>query len=158
MSDISYAVSLYVQSKTLWFLPPLGPSLASPRANPLPRYLALASDPTALPPPEIGKGKGIFSFKETMVLVPRAHILTEALMRIIARDSKKQSGHFIPSVLAYMNLYVKPRGLLNIDLLPEPFGMLYTNYCMEDGQMDDSEFELKLMRAVGVPVRPSQYL
>jgi hypothetical protein len=104
MSDISYAVSLYVQSKTLWFLPPLGPSLASPRANPLPRYLALASDPTALPPLEVGKGKGIFSFKETMVLVPRAHILTEALMRMMARESRKQSGHFVSSVRAFINI------------------------------------------------------
>ena len=101
-------------------------------------------------------GKGIFSSSETNVLVPRAHILTEALMRIMARDFWKKAGDNAPSILAYMNLYVEPRGLLNIDLLPEPFRTLYKNHM--DGPMDDSEFTLKLMRAVGVPVRPSEYL
>jgi hypothetical protein len=101
-------------------------------------------------------GKGIFSSSETMVLVPRAHILTEALMRIMARDYWKRAGNNTPSILGYMHLYVEPRGLLNVELLPEPFGMLYKNYM--NGPMNTSEFEMKLLRAVGVPVQASEYL
>lgn len=153
---VTAAVCLFPQSKTLWFLPELGASLANPRANPLPRYLALASDPTALPPFEIGMGRGLFRSDQTVVLVPRAHILTEALMRIMARDHGKSAGMHAGAIVGYMSLYVERRGLLNISLLPEPFGVLYAAHT-KDESVTGRELMVRLMRTLGMPVKPSEY-
>ncbi|KAK4038320.1 hypothetical protein C8A01DRAFT_37707 [Parachaetomium inaequale] len=160
---IPAAVTLFPQSETLWFLPQLDASLANPRANPLPRYLALASDTTALPTfvlDEIDMGRGVFKSDKTAVLVPRAHILTEALMRIMARDHGKDVGLFAGSAVGYMSFYVEKRGKLNIDLLPEPFGKLFRAYTSNDEKerMHMKEVLFRLMRAVGVPVEPEEYL
>jgi hypothetical protein len=156
-------VALYTQSATLWFLPQFDASLANPRANPLPPYLALASDTTALPPfvfDGLDMGRGVFKSDKTVVLVPRAHILTEALMRITARDSRHgMLGDCSRSGVNYMSRYVEPRGRLNIDLLPEPFGNLYRIIASNDEDRPTiREILLRLMRACGVPVEPERYL
>ncbi|KAL2017208.1 hypothetical protein VTK56DRAFT_2415 [Thermocarpiscus australiensis] len=149
------AVCLFPQSETLWFLPPLSPYLASPRAHPLPRYLALACDRTALPPFQIGMGRGAFDSDQTVVLVPKVHVLTEALMRIMARDAGKIVGGYAVQHFAYIDLYVHQCGFLDIGLLPEPFGKIYEEF--REGPVPTRDIILQLRRAVGVPVDESLY-
>jgi hypothetical protein len=150
-----YGVGLYVQSETLWFLPPLSATLARPKANPLPPYLAFACDRTALPPCEMGKGRGFFDLDQTVVLVPKAHTLTEALMRIMARDDGKKIGACSAPHFCYIGLYVEKGGILDISLLPEPLKKIYEEF--RDGPESIGSIEIKLKRTLGVPVPPRFY-
>lgn len=148
-----YGVGLYVQSETLWFLPPLDATLANPKANPLPPYLAFACDRTALPPDKPTFGMGVFDSDETVVLVPKAHTLTEALMRIMAADDGNRTGSYAGAHFCYIGIYVEQRGFLDIDLLPRAFANIYKT--MKEGSMGTALIELK--RTLGVPVRPKFY-
>ncbi|KAK4153531.1 thioredoxin reductase [Chaetomidium leptoderma] len=152
---VTTAVMLFVQSKTLWFLPRFRDHLAKPREQQLPRYLALASDKTALPPVAPGMGYGHFKSDETVVLVPKVHIFLEALMRIYARDYWKDIGIHSRSYFNYIGIYVEKRGFLNLDLLPEPFKDLYMDFTQ--GSMLGRDVELRMMRTLGTPIRASQY-
>lgn len=78
--------NLYVQSQTLWFLPPLDVSLSSPQETQLPPHLILASDHDTIPRYEPGRGSGVFPSDLYPVLVPTALVLLEAYIRIYARD------------------------------------------------------------------------
>ncbi|KAK4234269.1 hypothetical protein C8A03DRAFT_37959 [Achaetomium macrosporum] len=147
------SVCLHLQSETLWFLPPLRASLASPRTCRLPRYLALACDRTALPPDELGMGRGVFHSDQTVVVVPKAHILTEALMRIMARDRYERVGMWAVQHFLYIALYVEERGILDLRLLPEPLGKLYK----ELTGRGHGNAMVKLMRTLGVPVLERLY-
>ncbi|KAK3302628.1 thioredoxin reductase [Chaetomium strumarium] len=123
----------YVQSETLWFLPPLSASLAKPRECPLPRYLAFA-----------------------VVLVPKVHILTEALMRIMARDHGTRVGSCCVQHFLYIPIYVEQRGILDISLLPELFEELYKQ--MTTGSPADvAKASLKLRRNLGAPLAKERY-
>ncbi|KAL2019188.1 hypothetical protein VTK56DRAFT_9988 [Thermocarpiscus australiensis] len=148
-------VCLYLQSETLWFLPPLSPRLASPRTCQLPPYLALACDRTALPPDEIGMGRGAFLSDQTVVLVPKAHILTEALMRIMARDSGKKFGSWAGTHFAYISIYVHDRGILDVDLMPEPLANFYKEF--RSGLVPYADIMVRLRRTLGVPLREESY-
>ncbi|KAH6632099.1 thioredoxin reductase [Chaetomium tenue] len=144
-------VGFYVQSETLWFLPPLDATLANPKANPLPPYLAFACDRTALPPGAPGIGMGTFDSDETVVLVLKAHILTEALMRIMAAHAGKIIGTYAIQHFCYIEEFVEGRGFLDIDLLPRPLADFYRAF------KDNPAFGLvlkELQRALEVPVRP----
>ncbi|KAK4038041.1 thioredoxin reductase [Parachaetomium inaequale] len=152
---VTSAVCLFLQSETLWFLPPFDASLASPRAHQLPRYLALASDRTALPPYRIGMGRGVFDNNQTVVLVPKSHILLEALMRIMARELGKRCGDQAVQTFSYIELYVDRDGFLDVDLLPLPFGKIYKNF--KGGVVPVKDCLLKLRRAVGIAVEPNMY-
>lgn len=142
------SVGIYVQSETLWFLPPLDATLASPKANPLPPYLTFACDPTALPPDNAGMGRGAFSLDQTVVLVPKVHILTEALMRIMARDDATKVGSYSGAHLCYIVRYVEKRGILDIGLLPEGLGNVYREF--RDGPASVPLVVIKLKRLLGV--------
>jgi hypothetical protein len=144
------SIALHLQSETLWFLPTFDASLANPRGCRLPRYLALASDETAVPPHQDGQDMGAFNLEQTVVLIPKAHILTEALMRIAARDQPKfrTVGAYAMSHFGYIQEYVEPLGRLDPGLLPEPFDKLYKDYPRDMGV----EFHRRLLRACGVPL------
>jgi hypothetical protein len=148
------SVCLHRQSETLWFLPPLEASLASPRAGPLPPYLALACDKTALPPFKLGMGQGAFRSDETVVLVPKAHIYTEALMRIMARDDDKRVGTYAVAHFLYIEQYVRGRGIFDVSLLPRPLGELYEEF-VSDKPLKNTMAKLK--RVVGIPVDAKYY-
>ncbi|KAK3294549.1 thioredoxin reductase [Chaetomium fimeti] len=144
------SVGLYVQSETLWFLPPLSATLASPKTNPLPPYFALASDRTALPTDEMTTGRGIFNSDETVVIVPKAHTMTEALMRIMARDNGKTVGGNSVPHFCYIFFFIERRGILDINLLPESLKKFYEEF--RDGPAAIGQIEIKLKRALGIPV------
>jgi hypothetical protein len=102
-------------------------------------------------------GKGVFDSDQTVVLVPRAHILLEALMRIAARDHKKNKSIFAISHVMYISIYVEKRGLLDLDLLPVPFKDIYNGWTDDEEPRPFRDFTLILLRALGVPVDASHY-
>ncbi|EAQ87794.1 predicted protein [Chaetomium globosum CBS 148.51] len=150
-----YGVGIYVQSETLWFLPPLDPTLANPKSDTLPPYLAFACDRTALPPEAPGFGMGAFNSDETVVLVPRAHILTEALMRIMAVDYGTPMGLWSEQHYCYIERFVEKRGLLHLDLLPRPLANIHKAF--RDGPESIGKVHVELLRTLGVPVHPKYY-
>ena len=103
-------VGLYLQSETLWFLPPLDDSLSSPQKLKLPSHFALASDQNVLPPWRPGRGSGVFNSGEDPVVVPQSFILLEAFLRLYARDSAKRIGSVGMPLIGYVEQYVDDDG------------------------------------------------
>jgi hypothetical protein len=150
-------LDLFLQSETLWFLPPFDASLANPRECQLPRYLAFGSHDNAVPPHQSqmgGGGMGAFLLDQTVVLVPKAHILTEAAIRIMARDYYKECHSHSQSLVEYVSIYIDPLGYLDPNLLPEPFDRIYT----ERKPGKTPEFYTRLLRSCGTPLwNPEMY-
>ena len=93
-------MGLYMQRDTLWFLAPLDSMrdcLLAPTAENL-KFASspflLASDDTVLPPSRHGRSDGHHRPGQSPVVVPKAHVLLEAYMRICARDMEKRQGCF----------------------------------------------------------------
>lgn len=149
MHTPEFIVGLYLQSETLWFLPTLDDSLLSPRQINTSSPFVLASDQTVLPPWRSGRGSGVFQSGQHPVVVPKAHILLEAFMRLYARDVGKRIGSFGMAMIAYMEEYVDDDGLLDANQLPEP---LKTSYgVLRKGEMPVRRWTLELKEALGLP-------
>ncbi|KAG5946271.1 hypothetical protein E4U59_004165 [Claviceps monticola] len=121
-------VGLFVQSVTLWFLPPLEAALITPDQGQLPPPYALASDESILPPWRPGRGAGVFKSKAYPVVVVRSHVLLEAFMRICARYSHTLAGSFSKSMVIYVSMYIDDDGYLDLKKLPEPIVSSYLAY------------------------------
>lgn len=151
-------VGLYPQSETLWFLPQLDTSLLvdiQHKKLELPQYFCLASDKTILPPWRPGRGSGAFQSGYQPVIVPKAHVLLEAFLRLYARDSGKKIGSFGMAMISYMEEYVDEDGLLDSDQLPEPLHTFYRD--LRVGRMKSvRQWERDLKKALGVPVEESE--
>lgn len=80
--------------------------------------------------------------------------MTEAMMRIMARDSDKEVGTYAAAEFVYVPIYVEERGFLDLDLLLEPFKKIYEDF--RDGPPTKKPLE-RLQRAVGIPVHESYY-
>ena len=106
--DVS--VSLRAHSETLWFAPaPGGPDPAWKS------YYISASDPS-LPGPRPGRGQGAFSSDGPEVLIPRAHVLLEAYIRLTSYF-REDFASFSLSMVNYIEEYVKCDGLVDDRLL-----------------------------------------
>jgi hypothetical protein len=103
-----------------------------------------------------GLGIGFFASDQTVVLVPKIHILLESGMRITARDYDKKAGNYAPVIVEYIGLYIEARGFLDISLLPGAFRWLYKTM-LDSSKHSPREWQLKLMRTCGVPVEESDY-
>jgi hypothetical protein len=129
--DSSVSVGLYLQRDTLWFLPPLNSTrdyLSSPTTRDLSSASSpfiLASDQTFLPPWRPGRASGHFKPRQFPVLVPKAHVLLEAYIRIYARDVGTMIGSFAITMVSYMEMYVDRDGFLDVDQLPDVIKTLY---------------------------------
>jgi len=153
-------VGLYLQSETLWFLPPLHSSLSSPQNLnlKLPSPFILASDQTVLPPWRPGRGSGVFKSggddAAVAVVVPRSHILLEAFLRLYARDSGKRVGSFAMAMIAYVEEYIDDDGLLDVDRLPEPLLTFYRE--LRRGGKPVRQWRMELKEALGVREEDSE--
>lgn len=147
-------VGVYLQSETLWFLPPLRESLSSPKVLELPSYFVFASDQRCLPPRRPGRGSGFFKSSEDQVIVPKSHILLESFLRLYARDSGKRIGAFAMPMIGYMEEYVDDDGLLDAKQLPEPLQSLYGE--LREGKKPVRQWTKELKAALGVPVQDSE--
>jgi hypothetical protein len=100
-------------------------------------------------------GRGAFDSTESVVLVPKAHTLTEALMRIMVRDLNKIGSSAVSHYL-YIPMYVEQRGILDISLLPECLEQCYKE--MKHASAADSvKARAKLRRNLGIPVAEKHY-
>lgn len=140
------AVGIYLQRETLWFLPSLAPSLLPSHLYLSPHYV-LASDASVLPPAhESGRGCGVFDSDAYPVVVPKSHILLEALMRIYARDVGTTVGQFAMPLIGYMELYVDEDGYLDVKELPADLERLYLE--LKSGKTRVRDWNTKLKRAL----------
>ncbi|KAI2610613.1 uncharacterized protein GGS25DRAFT_518912 [Hypoxylon fragiforme] len=110
-------VSIRARSKTLWFIPPVPENLYSDTRPQDSRYI-FASDDSILPPPRHGRGRGAFSKEGFPVVVPTAHTMLEAYMRLSIAHRDEYGGFYI-SMMAYVAQYIDADGLLNDTKLPE---------------------------------------
>ena len=148
-SDVT--VDLYRQSETLWFLPPL--DLRLPKCE-LPPHFVLASDQTVLPPWRPGRGSGVFKSSRHPVVVPKAHVLLEAFMRLHARDAWKRVGTFGMAMIAYVQLYIDNDGLLDTSQLPELLKTFYAE--LRKGKKPVRQWTIDLRQALGIPEKDSE--
>ena len=148
ISDSEVTVTLYPQSETLWFLPPLDSSFSSPKKPKLPSQVILASDQTVLPPWRPGWGSGVFKSDCDPVVVPKSHILLEAFLRLYARDLGKRIGSFAMAMIAYMEEYVDDDGLLDAKQLPEPLKTSYKE--LKEGRKPIRQWTNELKEDLGV--------
>ncbi|OIW30825.1 thioredoxin reductase [Coniochaeta ligniaria NRRL 30616] len=143
-------VGLYLQSETLWFLPPMDASLLLPNKVDLPPYFALASDETVFPPRRRpGRGCGVFPSTAPAVIAPKPHILLEAYMRLFARDHGKWVGLIGVRTMCNMSSYVDADGFLDADLLPEPLRTSYKRW--KDPEIRVRQWSQELNAALGLP-------
>ncbi|KAK0635119.1 hypothetical protein B0T17DRAFT_31282 [Bombardia bombarda] len=149
--DAELTAGLYVQSETLWFLPPLDHLLLPPSCErDLPPYFALASDRAVFPPWRPGRGSGVLKSAADAVVAHKSHVLLEAYMRLFARDQGKRVGSIGISMIAYMHLYVDTDGFSDVNLLPEPFRTSYREFHEGKKPIRQWTWELKdALRLVG---------
>lgn len=97
---------------------------------------------------------GAFHLDQTVVLVLKAHILTEALMRIMAHNYNTKVGAHVMQHFLYIPIHIENLGFLDLDLLPEPFKKIYEDFRHESATTKPLE---RLQRALGRPVYESFY-
>ncbi|KAK7421631.1 hypothetical protein QQX98_002098 [Neonectria punicea] len=140
-------VSLFLQSETLWFLPPLDNRLLPAENLDLPPSFILASDTTVLPPWRPGRGSGVFTSTEIPVVVPKSHILLQAFLLLHARDAWNPARGFSISMIAYMEECVAADELLDANQLPELLRKLYME--LMGGKTPVRQWTKELQRALG---------
>ncbi|KAI0409833.1 hypothetical protein F4802DRAFT_542242 [Xylaria palmicola] len=79
----------------------------------------LASDTTCLPGPRAGRGHGALSTGGGQVIVPSAHTMLEAYIRLSAAY-RHSHGAFYMSMIIYVEEYIDADGFLDDTLLSEP--------------------------------------
>jgi hypothetical protein len=117
-------VSLWPHSEILGFVPSkvdvqdINTDSGSSRTG---AYI-LASDTSFLPGPRPGRGHGALQKDDNggQVVVPSAHTLLEAYIRLSAAYRYESHGAFYMSMINYVVEYIDTDGLLNVGLLPEP--------------------------------------
>ncbi|KAL8341950.1 hypothetical protein RB598_003734, partial [Gaeumannomyces tritici] len=142
-------VGIYLQSETLWFLPPFTSDLLDPTGPQLPSQFTFASDGTALPPWRPGRGQGVFKGDLYPVVVLRSHTLLEAFLRLYARDTGKEVGSFGMAMIAYVELYVDSDGFLESDKLPEPLRSFYAEIRSDSMAKSVRQWTQELKEALG---------
>ncbi|KZL64598.1 hypothetical protein CT0861_05999 [Colletotrichum tofieldiae] len=143
VDESEVTVGLYPHSETLWFLPVFDSSLLCPEASKLPPHFILASDQTFLPSWRPGRGSGAFKSGSGPVVVPKAHVLLEAFLRLYARNSGKRIGAFGMAMIAYVEQYIDDDGLLDVSQLPEPLKTSYVELRQGDKPVQQWTRELK---------------
>ncbi|KAI1284406.1 hypothetical protein F5Y07DRAFT_393375 [Xylaria sp. FL0933] len=140
-------VSLRAHSETLWFIPPpKNPSTSKGEvAAETKRHYLEASSPE-LPQWRPGRGHGAFSSHGSPVLVPRAHILLEAFIRLASAFREDYCNYFL-GMITYMSEYPFRDGLINIDLLSEPCRSFWDG--REQGRLTVRELMDNLQRDLG---------
>jgi len=148
IEDSEVTVALYLQSETLWFLPPLDSSFPFLKRLKYASQFILAADQTILPPWRPGRGSGVFKSGCDPVVVPKSHILLEVFLRLYARDSGKRIGAFAMAMIAYVEQYIDDDGLLDANQLPEPLKTSYEE--LRQGVKPVRQWRKELREALGI--------
>lgn len=117
IEDSDVPVTLYPQSETLWFLPPIDETLVPPHLSTLSSPYQLATGKTSLPPPRPGRGSGFYKSNQTLIVIIKSHVLLEALLRMYARDCLKTVGSAGIPKIGYLSQYVDEDGFLDTSKL-----------------------------------------
>ncbi|KAI0106886.1 hypothetical protein F4814DRAFT_452098 [Daldinia grandis] len=137
MSEVD--VSIRMHSETLWFISPPPEDIFS-RSQSLTRSQAsryiFASDDSILPPPRHGRGHGAFSKEGFPVIVPTAHTILEAYMRLSIAHLEEYNSFYL-SMMAYVAGYIDADGLLDDTQLPEFCRKFWPDF--KDGQRQTRE-------------------
>ncbi|KZL84933.1 thioredoxin reductase [Colletotrichum incanum] len=149
INESQVTVGLYLHSETLWFLPVFDSSLLHPETSKLPPHFILASDQTSLPLWRPGRRSGVFKSAGGPVVVPKAHVLLEAFLRLYARDSGKRIGACGMAMIAYVEQYVDDDGLLDVSQLPEPLKTSYGE--LRQGDKPVRQWTRELKQALQLP-------
>ncbi|KAI1262182.1 hypothetical protein F5Y18DRAFT_162602 [Xylariaceae sp. FL1019] len=112
-------VSLRAHSETLWTIPPPGTTRSKGRMAAEPSAYYIDASSPELPHGRPGRGHGAYSSRGASVLVPRAHVLLEAYIRL-ASAFREDYWSYFSSMITYMAEYVHADGLVDIDLLSTP--------------------------------------
>ena len=139
-------VGLYPQSETLWFLPQFNNSLASPGTVQLPSHFVLASNQIVLPPWRSGRGGGVFKSNQYPLIVPKAHVLLEAFLRLYGRDFGKRTGRHALAMICYVEEYIDDDKLLDASKLPEPLKTFYME--LREGTKPVRQWSSELKKAL----------
>ncbi|KAI1127342.1 hypothetical protein F5Y10DRAFT_266153 [Nemania abortiva] len=134
-SQPAFYVSLWPHSQILSFAPEaniLSEDLV-PGARVLGPYV-LASDTSVLPGPRAGRGHGALS-KGGRVIVPSAHTLLEAYIRLSAAHLNQPRGPFYLGMITYVDMYIDADGLLDETLLPEPCRVFWRDWKKDELSM-----------------------
>jgi hypothetical protein len=135
----------------LGFLPTLSRELAPPKEWKIPPDFILASDRSALPPWQPGSGGESYQPDSYPVLVPVAHRLLEAIMRLYARHSGvTHLGSYFWTMIVFMQRWVDEAGRLNVEQLAEPCRTFYKE--RKAGADQEPRWTKELKRALGEPV------
>ncbi|WQF89777.1 hypothetical protein CDEST_14791 [Colletotrichum destructivum] len=137
---------------TLCFLPVLDRFLfcpPCPDVSKLPPHFTLASDEASLLPWRPGRGSGVFKPDSGPVVVPKAHVLLEAFLRLYARDSAKRIGAFSIAMIGYVEQYIDDDGLLDASRLPEPLRTSYMD--LRQGSKPVRKWTRELKQALQLP-------
>ncbi|KAI1290531.1 hypothetical protein F5Y03DRAFT_62356 [Xylaria venustula] len=147
MQGCEIDVSLRLHLETLWFMPPPETPCRSREelaAKPNPYYIE-ASSPE-LPPWRPGRGHGAFSSHGSPVLVPRAHVLLEAFIRLASAFRADYCSYFL-NMIAYMVQYPFEDGLINTNLLSGPCRSFWDGY--RQGRLTVRQLVNRLQHALG---------
>ncbi|KAF6832202.1 hypothetical protein CPLU01_06301 [Colletotrichum plurivorum] len=118
---------------------------ADPRRLPRPPFL-LASDRSSLPPWRPGRSSGVFESGGQPMVVPKAHVLLEAFLRLYVRDAGRRVGAFAMPMIGYVETYVDGDGLLDVGELPEPLRSSYAELRL--GEKPLRQWRSELQRAL----------
>ena len=91
---------------------------------------------------------GVFKSDQDPVIVPKCHILLEALLRLYARDLGKHIGAFAMAMIGYVEDYIDDDGLLDASLLPGPLKTSYKE--LRQGKKPVRQWTKELKEALGV--------
>jgi hypothetical protein len=149
-----FTVNLYLQSTTLWFLPPLTQPMPSALDPALPPYLLLASDQISLPKSQPDLGDGYLPVSKHPIMVPRAVVFLEAFIRMLALDFGVRDVGKCIHTIAYVSQYIDADGRLDPEKLPEPLRTFYVQFRQENG-MSLREKILQLKNALGMQLEDS---
>ncbi|KAH9907878.1 hypothetical protein F4778DRAFT_452334 [Xylariomycetidae sp. FL2044] len=108
-------VTLRAHSSTLWFIP----EPASTSSKMIQKAYYLDASSPEIPAGTPGRASGAFSSAGPGVVVPRAHILLEAYIRL-ASAFRDDYVHYFLSMVTYMSEYTHPEGLIDLSLLSSP--------------------------------------
>ncbi|KAI2467814.1 hypothetical protein F4781DRAFT_400744 [Annulohypoxylon bovei var. microspora] len=112
-------VSLRSHSETLWFIPPPNNADLGMKTSEISKAYYIKASDASLPGPRHGRGHGAFSSDGHPVIIPRAHILLEAYIRLASAFRKHYVSFFL-SMVTYMEEYVDRDGLIDETRLSNP--------------------------------------
>jgi len=123
--DVGVKVELYKQSDILWGLAPFPSELSRPQSGvTIPEDFVLSTDFSRLPDTRWHS----FSPRSYPVVMPNLHRMTEAWLRIYAREMGWESDEAAETALMHLH---QGRGLELVPQLSSPFSELWEERCLK---------------------------